>query len=338
MLWRLSWWDYHVYLLTGFSATAWAVITEYRRSRSLQDAVSGISVRDPLEQIARGHPEALDTLIGAVEAKDRYTHGHSRRVAELSSKIGITLDLEPEALRGLHQGAFLHDVGKISVPDHILNKPGDLTDEEWEAIKDASRGGLGARATGSDRCGTRSRRSGITTSAGTGPATRNRLEGGDIPLAGRIVGVADVWDALTSDRAYRPAWDPERAIAHIAAGAGSLFDPECVEAFLDVLGESGLADHRLRTWRRCSGSRSSAIGRSATVWPPRAVAGSGARVLPSRRPVPDRALRLRRRRQPRYRRRLDVDELGAGRALEDLVCPGVHLFRRAGRASPPSLR
>ena len=240
MLWRLSWWDYHVYLLAGFSATAWAVVTGYRRSWSLREAVSGISVRDPLEQIARGHPEALDTLIGAVEAKDRYTHGHSLRVAELSSRIGITLDLQPEALRALHQGAFLHDVGKISVPDHILNKPGDLSDEEWEAIKTHPVVGwdLAQRA--------RSLRDSLAAirhhhERWDGTGYPDRLEGGDIPLAGRIVGVADVWDALTSDRAYRPAWDPDRAIAHIAAGAGSLFDPECVEAFLDVLGESGLA-------------------------------------------------------------------------------------------------
>jgi hypothetical protein len=134
-LWRLSWWDYHLYLLAGFAATSWAVVAETRRSRSLSGAVQGISVRDPLEQITRGHPEALDALIGAVEVKDPYTHGHSGRVAEMSSRIGLRLGLEPEALRGLHQGAYLHDVGKISVPDQVLNKPGELTDEEWESIK-----------------------------------------------------------------------------------------------------------------------------------------------------------------------------------------------------------
>jgi HD-GYP domain-containing protein (c-di-GMP phosphodiesterase class II) len=239
MLWRLSWWDYHVYLLAGFTATAWAVIVEYRRSRSLAQVVSGISVRDPLEQIARGHPEALDTLIGAVEAKDRYTHGHSRRVAELSSRIGITLGLEPEALRGLHQGASLHDVGKISVPDQILNKPGELSDDEWEAIKEHPVVGWGlAQRAPSLRDSLAAIRHHHERWDGTGYP--DRLGGDAIPLAGRIVAVADVWDALTSDRAYRPAWDPERAISHIAGGAGILFDPECVEAFLDVMTESGL--------------------------------------------------------------------------------------------------
>lgn len=66
-LWRLSWWDYHLYLLAGFAATSWAVVAQYRRSRSLAGIVAGVAERDPLEQVARGHPEALDALIGAVE-------------------------------------------------------------------------------------------------------------------------------------------------------------------------------------------------------------------------------------------------------------------------------
>ena len=88
-----------------------------------------------MEQVAHGQPDALHALIGAVEAKDPYTHGHSARVADLSTRIGLRLALEPDAVRGLHQGAFLHDVGKISVPDQILNKPGDLDPDEWEQIQ-----------------------------------------------------------------------------------------------------------------------------------------------------------------------------------------------------------
>lgn len=244
-LWRLSWWDYHLYLLAGFAATSWAVVAETRRSRSLSGAIHGISVRDPLEQITRGHPEALDALIGAVEVKDPYTHGHSGRVAEMSSRIGLRLGLEPEALRGLHQGAYLHDVGKISVPDQVLNKPGELTDEEWESIKGHPVVGweLASRA--------RSLRASLVAirhhhERWDGSGYPDRLQGEEIPLAGRIVGVADVWDALTSDRAYRPAWALDRAVSHIAAGAGELFDPLCVEAFLDVLDDTGLAPEQTR--------------------------------------------------------------------------------------------
>jgi hypothetical protein len=244
-LWRLSWWDYHVYLLAGFAATSWAVVVGYRRSRSLAAAVSGISVRDPLEQIAREQPEALDALIGAVEAKDPYTHGHSARVAELSGRIGMRIGLDPETLRALHQGANLHDVGKISVPDHVLNKPGELTPEEWVSIEAHPVVGweLASRAP-SLRHSLGAIRHHHERWDGTGyPDGR---AGTDIPLAGRIVAVADVWDALTSDRAYRKAWPFDRAVSHVVAGAGVLFDPLCVDAFMDALKESGIVPEKVR--------------------------------------------------------------------------------------------
>lgn len=243
--WRLSWWDYHIYLLAGFASAAWAVVAGYRGSRTLAGAVGGITMNE-MDQIAHGQPDALHALIGAVEAKDPYTHGHSERVAELSTRIGLRLALEPEAVRGLHQGAFLHDVGKISVPDQVLNKPGDLDPDEWEQIQrhpeigwdlvsraDSLHGALSAIRHHHERW--------------DGTGYPDKLSGTDIPLSGRIVAVADVWDALTSDRAYRPAWDPERAVSHLAAARGTLFDPACVEAFLDVVAENGLVPTRTRT-------------------------------------------------------------------------------------------
>ncbi|MEO8422894.1 MAG: HD domain-containing phosphohydrolase [Actinomycetota bacterium] len=243
--WRLSWWDYHIYLLTGFASAAWAVVAGYRGSRTLVGAVGGITMNDPMDQVAHSQPDALHALIGAVEAKDPYTHGHSARVADLSTRIGLRLELVPDAVRGLHQGAYLHDVGKISVPDQILNKPGDLDPEEWEQIQrhpevgwelvsraDSLHGALSAIRHHHERW--------------DGSGYPDRLSGVDIPLSGRIVAVADVWDALTSDRAYRPAWDLDRAVSHIAAASGTLFDPACVEAFLDVVAATGLVPERTR--------------------------------------------------------------------------------------------
>jgi hypothetical protein len=243
--WRLSWWDYHLYLLCGFAAAAWAVVVGFRGSRSLDVAVGGVAVHDPLEQVAQRHPDALHALIGAVEAKDPYTHGHSERVAELSARLGLRLSLPPETMRGLHQGAFLHDVGKISVPDQVLNKPGELTPAEWSMIErhpevgwdlvsraDSLRGALSAIRHHHERW--------------DGTGYPDHLAGADIPYQGRIVAVADVWDALTSDRAYRPAWEVDRAVSHIAAASGSLFDPEVVEAFLDVVAEQGMWPEKTR--------------------------------------------------------------------------------------------
>jgi HD-GYP domain-containing protein (c-di-GMP phosphodiesterase class II) len=242
-LWRLSWWDYHLYLLAGFAATCWAVLAQYRRSRSLSEAVAGIAVRDPVEQISRGHPEALDALIGAVEAKDRYTYGHSARVAELSTRIGLRLGLDPASLRRLHQGASLHDLGKIGVPDQVLNKPGVLTEEEWIWIHAHPVVGfdLASRAPSLREAATAIRHH---HERWDGSGYPDHLAGTDISVAGRVVAVADVWDAITSDRAYRPAWPLDRAVTHVAAGAGTLFDPVCVDALLDVLGESGLEPER----------------------------------------------------------------------------------------------
>lgn len=134
-LWRLSWWDYHAYLLAGFAAASWAVLVGLRESRSAREAVSSISVGDVLEHIDRGSPEALHALTAAVEAKDPYTHGHSGRVARLAVGIGERLGLGPDVLRRLAQGAQLHDIGKIGVPDAVLNKPGELDPEEWEWIR-----------------------------------------------------------------------------------------------------------------------------------------------------------------------------------------------------------
>jgi hypothetical protein len=238
-LWRVSWWDYHAYLLAGFAAAAFAVLTQYRRTRSVVEAVSTISAIDESERIARAYPEALTALTGAVEAKDRYTHGHSSRVADLAVRMGHRIGLGPDALRQLAHGALLHDVGKIGVPDGILNKPDSLTPEEWEWIKAHPIVGWEMASRAPSLRGTLSVvRHHHERWDGTGYP--DGLVARQIPGPARIVAVADVWDALTSDRAYRPAWPAERAVEHLFAARESLFDPLCVDAFLDLMSERSL--------------------------------------------------------------------------------------------------
>jgi HD-GYP domain-containing protein (c-di-GMP phosphodiesterase class II) len=238
-LWHLSWWDYHAYLLAGFAAGAYGVVTGYLRTRSAEGTLASIRLREPIEHLTHGSPEVLHVLVAAVEAKDRYTHGHSTRVADLSVRMGLRLGLRPAALRGLTQGALLHDVGKIGVPDHILNKPGQLTPEERAWIEEHPVVGweIGRRAP-SLRDALVVVRHHHERVDGTGYP--DGLASEAIPFAARIVAVADVWDALTSDRAYRPAWDPPTALAHILAGRGHHFDPVCVSVCLALMAEEGV--------------------------------------------------------------------------------------------------
>jgi HD-GYP domain-containing protein (c-di-GMP phosphodiesterase class II) len=237
-VWHLAWWDYHIFLLAGFFSAVYGILTGYRRSRALHDVMHGTFATDPMTHITRGYSETLRALVAAVEARDAYTHGHSARVAELSVRIGLQLGLRPALLRTLAEGAYLHDIGKVGIPDHILNKPGALTPEE--------RGWIQQHPTvGADI-------------VGHAPSLRDALEvirqhheryggggypdglaGDEISLAARIVAVADVWDALTSDRAYRAAWPPDRALRQMEADCGTHFDPRCLDAFLAVIAEQG---------------------------------------------------------------------------------------------------
>ena len=237
-VWRLSWWDYHAFLLTGFAAAVYAVLTGYRRSRTMHEVLDGVFAADPMAHISRGYSETLRALIGAVEARDAYTHGHSARVAELSVHLGQRLGLRPAALRSLAEGAYLHDVGKVGIPDHVLNKPGAPTDEERAWIQQHP-------VVGSDIVGRAPSLCGALEvirqhhERYDGQGYPDGLAGEQISLAARIVAVADVWDALTSDRAYRAAWPPDRALRHLEAGRGSHFDPACLDAFLALMAERG---------------------------------------------------------------------------------------------------
>ncbi|HEV2871717.1 MAG TPA: HD-GYP domain-containing protein [Actinomycetota bacterium] len=236
--WHLAWWDYHAFLLAGFAAAIYAVVTGYRRSSTLQDVLEGVFASDPMAHISRGYSETLRALIAAVEARDAYTHGHSARVAELSVSIGLRLELRPSALRALAEGAYLHDVGKVGIPDHVLNKPGALSDEERAWIQEHP-------IVGADIVGRApSLRDALTVirqhhERYDGRGYPDGLGGEEISLNARVVAVADVWDALTSDRAYRPAWPPDRALALLEAERGAHFDPRCLDAFLALMAERG---------------------------------------------------------------------------------------------------
>lgn len=189
-------------------------------------------VRRATAEIHAREKETLMRLARAAEFRDPETGAHIMRMAHFSRLIAAGLGLSDEDQDRIVQAAPMHDVGKLGTPDHILLKPARLEPEElaimrrhaeigFEILKDSASPILRAGAV-------------IALSHHErydGSGYPNRLSGEDIPLEGRIVAVADVFDALTSERPYKHAWELERAAGYLRRESGRHFDPRCVEAF-----------------------------------------------------------------------------------------------------------
>lgn len=173
---------------------------------------------------------AIEALVFALEAKDRYTAGHSRRVTEIALAIGSALNLPANDMEDLRWGSLLHDVGKIAVDQLIQNKPGKLTREEYEHIMIHAQVGAGiVRPVTNGKV--------VEMIAHhhdhyDGCGLHQVVKGDDIPLAARILAVADAFDAMTSERPYRSAMSRKEAIEEIKRCNGTQFDPDVVTAFL----------------------------------------------------------------------------------------------------------
>ena len=183
--------------------------------------------------VERREREIISTLMRAAENRDSDTGDHIARVSTYVGLIAEALGLAPDACRLLCLASTMHDVGKIALPDAILLKPGPLTPEERrEMERHAERGQriLGASASPVMQLAAEIAASHHERWDGAGYPYG--LSGEGIPLPGRIVAVADVFDALTTERPYKQAWPRERARDHLVASAGAHFDPRVVEAFL----------------------------------------------------------------------------------------------------------
>jgi putative nucleotidyltransferase with HDIG domain len=198
------------------------------------------------ERLEDAYFATMGALAAALEAKDAYTNDHANQIAELAGAVCEQLGVEPAEARMIRLAALLHDIGKIGIPERILHKPGALTAEELDVMREHP--DIGARILEP-----------VPYFAQLVPlvrASHERFDGGGypggkrgsaIPLGSRVIAVCDAFHAMTEDRVYRPAMPVERAIAEIQQCSGSQFDPRCVEALLEVL--------RSQAWPRVTRDR-----------------------------------------------------------------------------------
>ncbi|MEG1843838.1 MAG: HD-GYP domain-containing protein, partial [Clostridia bacterium] len=177
------------------------------------------------------HLSLIQAFVATVEAKDKYTEGHSRRVSKYAEMIAAQMGLSPSEIQDIRVAALLHDIGKIGVPDAVLLKPEKLTDEEYARIKEHPK--TGVRILGQvqfpaqvmDMIGHHHERV-------DGKGYPDGLAGEELSIGARIMAVADAYDAMTSERPYRKGMAHSLAVAQLLAGKGTQFDPDVVEALL----------------------------------------------------------------------------------------------------------
>jgi putative nucleotidyltransferase with HDIG domain len=199
----------------------------------MRHTIESSRTRDLQEEVRRSYRATLEALLAALDTRDTETEGHSERVAAYTMLIAQQLNLSEAELQHIEHGALLHDIGKIGVPDHILYKPGPLTPEEWEVMKQHP-------VIGYKMCMK------IEMLRPAAPIVLHHherwdgrgypygLNGAEIPLGARIFAIADTLDAMTSDRPYRKALSFAQAREEIERCAGSQFDPELVRVFLEL--------------------------------------------------------------------------------------------------------
>jgi HD-GYP domain-containing protein (c-di-GMP phosphodiesterase class II) len=203
-------------------------------TESFKSAAAAIS--QGREKLGLANVEFIGSLASALDARDPYTAGHSRRVSEFSCSIARAADVPRKELEEIRIGALLHDIGKIGIADAVLQKPGKLTAAEFDIIKQH-------RNRAPDSGGVNGLQQYLPIVElhhenwdGSGYPKGQR--GAETPFGARVVHVADAYDAMTSDRPYRPGMDPQKAIRELERHAGTQFDAAIVRVFVEILTQS----------------------------------------------------------------------------------------------------
>jgi putative nucleotidyltransferase with HDIG domain len=205
----------------------------YLAGLEAQLADQSVALRTTVDQLQEASQETLEALVTALDARERETQAHSKRVSEYSVHLASAMGVRGADLEVIRQGSMLHDIGKIGIPDGILLKPGSLTADEWVEMRKHPE--IGAWIVS----GVES----LKKAAGIVIAHHERfdgkgypagLSGQKIPLGARVFAVADCLDAILSDRPYRGGQTTEHAREEIARHSGSQFDPEVTRCFLKI--------------------------------------------------------------------------------------------------------
>jgi HD-GYP domain-containing protein (c-di-GMP phosphodiesterase class II) len=241
----LGWWLGHGFELVGILLVGVTVAVDLHRGTQSRSLTGGLRAGELVSAEEAFLGARVRALTLRLAEKDEYTEEHTRRVALLAVQVGEELDLAPSRLRTLAIGGLLHDVGKLSVPDAILKKPGALDEDEFAVIKRHPEWGhklLGELGGFPDAV----RRLVLDHHERLdGSGYPHRRTACELDLETRILAVCDVYDALLSVRVYRPAWSHDRAIALLREQAGTALDASCVAALERVLGREAASSLRV---------------------------------------------------------------------------------------------
>ena len=222
-------------LTEGLAAGGFFLIATFIVGTQTQQRVRALSERAKMgDELTQTYTQTLRALVAALDTRDHETSGHSERVTAIAMTIAGEMNLDKKQIQHLHWGAILHDIGKIGIPDHVLKKPGSLTEEEWSLMrKHPELGykilkGIPFLNPALDIVRYHHERF-------DGAGYPSKLVGHDIPLSARIFAVADTYDAMTSDRPYRKALSHQAAVSEISQLQNTQFDPIVVAAFLRVV-------------------------------------------------------------------------------------------------------
>lgn len=188
------------------------------------------------EELSQAYDSTIEGWSHALDLRDKETEGHTQRVTKMTLKLARAMGLPETELVHIRRGALLHDIGKMGVPDGILLKPGALTDEEWEIMRQHPQFAYDMLAP-IDYLKPALDIPYCHHEKWDGTGYPRGLKGEQIPLAARIFTLADVYDALTSDRPYRKAWTQKKTLEHIRALTGTHFDPQAVEVMIRAIKE-----------------------------------------------------------------------------------------------------